>query len=376
MKIKKYSEFNFKIPKEIRELSDVFEKNGKRLYIVGGYCRDILMGLSPIDIDLATDSLPDETISFLNGKYKVDLVGKAFGVIIVSFGSMKIEIASFRSDMSLGRHPDVKLGVSIEEDVKRRDITISSLFFDIQENKIVDLVGGIKDIERRIIKMVGDPKERLMEDQLRSLRCIRFACRYNFSFDKTTEEDLKIYSDLSGISPERIWEEFKKAFEQSKDFNRYLSYITEFNMWSEVFTQSNINTILIESIDFIVVVANLFKNEPINDKVKESLFINKMVQNYKIEIETASKVVFLLLLLNFKIDNVLDFYKKKQQCSISDNTILEWIKIENINNTILYSFLNYKPSVSAEDLMKKGFKGAALGAEIKRLEVEKFKQMI
>lgn len=374
MKIKKYSEFRLKVPKEIRDLSDIFQKNGKRLYIVGGYCRDILMGLNPIDIDLSTDSLPDETISFLNGKYKVDLVGKAFGVIIVSLGSMKIEIASFRSDVSIGRHPDVKLGVSIEDDVKRRDITISSLFFDIQKNRIVDLVGGIKDIEQRIIRMVGNPKERLEEDQLRSLRCIRFACRYDFSFDRTTKEDLKRYSNLSSISQERIWEEFKKAFEQSKDFNRYLGYITEFNIWDQVFG-SNINTNLVKSKDFVVIVANLFKNEPVNNKMKESLF-NRMVQNYKVEIETALKVIFLLLLLSFKVEDVFDLFKKRQQCAISDSTIIECMKVQNIYSDILVKFVEYRPSISAEELMKKGFKGAALGAEIKRLEVEKFKQMI
>ena len=121
------------VPKEIKELSDIFKENGKKLYIVGGWVRDHVMGRKPEDIDLTTDSLPDETLEFLGDKYSVDLVGKAFGVIILKVGGEDVEIASFRSDIGEGRKPEVKLGVTIEDDVNRRDLTISSLFYDIEE---------------------------------------------------------------------------------------------------------------------------------------------------------------------------------------------------------------------------------------------------
>ena len=102
----------------------------------------------------------------------------------------------------------------------------------------------------------------------------------------------------------------------------------------------------------------------------------RLVQDYKIESETATKIVFLVSLLSFKIEDVFDVYKKRQQCSISDETILEWLRVEGINDDSLIKFVEYKPTISSQELMKQGFKGKALGDEIKRLEVEKFKQML
>ena len=262
MRIKKFNEINIKIPKEIIELSKVFKENSKKLYIVGGWPRDILMGLNPIDIDLATNSLPDETISFLSNKYKIELVGKEFGVIIVFLGKMKIEIASFRTDLedlSGGRHPEIKLGVSIDDDVLRRDLTISALFYDIEKDEIVDLVGGIKDIENKVIRMVGDPKLRLEEDQLRSMRVFRFSTRYGFSIDKRTKEALIKNIDLSKISKERVWEEVKKAFKQSKNFNDYIRLLLEYNIFEEVLPKLKINPLVSNSKSLVIYLANLLK---------------------------------------------------------------------------------------------------------------------
>ena len=140
-------------------------------------------------------------------------------------------------------------------------------------------------------------------------------------------------------------------------------------MWNEVFPGTNINTNLVDSKDFIVVIANLFKNESLSGLER------KLVQEYRIEHETATKVVFLVSLLSFKVEDVLDFFRKKVSSGISDSTILEWLS--NGNETpMLINFIHYKPTVSSQDLMEQGFKGNKLGIEIKRLEVEKFKQML
>jgi tRNA nucleotidyltransferase/poly(A) polymerase len=174
---------------------------------------------------------------------------------------------------------------------------------------------------------------------------------------------------LDTLSRERIWEEVKKSYNQSKDFNDYLKYLSDFNLMQYIFPGANINTNLVKSKDFVVVIANLFKNESTIG------LENKLVQEYKIEIELATKVVFLLTLLSFKIEDVFDIYKKRQQCAITDQTILEWIKLMNLSDMVI-KFVNYKPSVSSGELMSQGFKGKELGIEIKRLEVEKFKSMI
>ena len=373
MRIKKFNEFNIKVPKEIIELSKVFKENGKSLYIVGGWPRDILMGLKPIDIDLATDSLPDETISFLSGKYKIDLVGKAFGVIIVQLGQMKIEIASFRTDLedlSGGRHPEVKLGVSIEDDVLRRDLTISALFYDIEKGEIVDLVGGIKDIENKVIRMVGDPKLRLEEDQLRAMRVFRFATRYGFTIDKRTKDALIKNIDLSKIAKERVWDEIKKAFKQAKNFSDYIRLLLEYKIFEEILPKLKINSLVSDSKSLVIYLTNLLR-----ENFSKNL-LNELIQVNKFETDLARPIVFLIELSKLDLTNVFDLYKKKIVSKVDDATILEWLSIIGKENEPIYkAFMKYKPSVNSQELIEIGYKGAELGKKIKELELENFKKL-
>ena len=389
MKLKRYSQFLESksdmwdiIPQSVKELHELFQSTGKKLYLVGGSVRDFLTGDKPKDFDLATDALPDEVLEIVGDKYRTNLQGRAFGVVVVFTKEIPegMEIATFREDVSKGRNPEVKLGVTIEQDVKRRDLTYNSLFYDLDKREIVDLVGGKEDLQSGITRMVGDPIERFDEDSLRILRSFRFASRYEHPLHHDTEKAIEKRKQLQNIDPEtgemkrisqeRVWEEMKKAFNQAKDYNYYLSFFTKFHMWDEVFPGANINTNLVDSKDFIVVIANLFKNESTLG------LTDKLAQEYKIELETATKVTFLISLLSFKVEDIFEIYKKRQQCVITDATILEWLKVQGIDTDTLVKFVEYKPSVSAQELMSQGFKGKALGDEIKRLEIEKFKQMI
>ena len=389
MKLKRYNQFLESksdmwdiIPQSVKELHTLFQSAGKKLYLVGGSVRDFLTGDKPKDFDLATDALPDEVLEIVGDKFRTNLQGKAFGVVVVYTKEVPegMEIATFREDVSKGRNPEVKLGVTIEDDVKRRDLTYNSLFYDLDTKQIVDLVGGKEDLQSGITRMVGDPIERFDEDSLRILRAFRFASRYEHPLHKDTESAIEKRKQLQNIDPEtgemkrisqeRVWEEMKKAWKQAKDYNYYLSFFTKFDMWDEVFPGANINTNLVKSKDLVVVIANLFKNEsPVG-------LADKLAQEYKIELELATKVTFLISLLSFKVEDVFDIYKKRQQCAITDATILEWLKVQGIDTDTLIKFVEYKPSVSAQELMSQGFKGKALGDEIKRLEIEKFKQML
>ena len=389
MKLKRYTQFLESksdmwdiIPQSVKELHKLFQSAGKKLYLVGGSVRDFLTGDKPKDFDLATDALPDEVLEIVDGKFRTNLQGKAFGVVVVFTDEVPegMEIATFREDVSKGRNPEVKLGVTIEDDVKRRDLTYNSLFYDLDKREIVDLVGGKEDLQAGITKMVGDPIERFDEDSLRILRAFRFASRYEHPLHKDTESAIEKRKQLQNIDPEsgemkrisqeRVWEEMKKSFKQAKDYRYYLNFFTKFDMWDEVFPGANINTNLVDSKDFVVVIANLFKNESTLG------LTDKLAQEYKIELELATKVTLLISLLNFKVEDVFDIYKKRQQCAITDATILEWLKVQGIDTDTLVKFVEYKPSVSAQELMSQGFKGKDLGDEIKRLEIEKFKQMI
>jgi tRNA nucleotidyltransferase/poly(A) polymerase len=393
MKIKKYKQFvnenkistEIPLPNDIIEISNAYIKAGKDIFLVGGAVRDFIQGIEPKDYDLVTNALPNESKEILKDFKVSDEQGKNFGVLRVYTKDEPegYEIASYRRDISGGRDTkgdDQKVemggGVTIEDDCIRRDLTINALFYDIRNKKIVDLVGGVDDIKNGVVRAVGDASQRFIEDRLRILRIFRFASRMNGEIDEETSKAILKDNRLRGIgtkddvSQERIIEEMKKAWKQARDYRNYLNFFTKFYMWSEVFPGSDINTELVDSKDFIVVIANLFKNESTLGLER------KLIQEYKIEHETATKVVFLVSLLSFKTEDVFDIYKKRQQCAITDQTILEWLKVQSLDTNELIKFVEYRPSISAQELIDRGIKGKELGIEIKRLEVEKFKEML
>jgi len=372
------------LPYDIINISNQYIKNDKNIFVVGGAVRDFLQGKTPKDYDLVTNALPNESKKILNEFDVSDEQGKNFGVIRVYTKDEPngYEIASYRKDISLGRDTKgddqkVEMGnhITIEDDCMRRDLTINALFYNIEKKEIVDIVGGVNDIKNNVIKSVGNPIERFKEDRLRICRIFRFTARSNGKIDKQTSDAIKSDNRLVGVGPkedvsaERIWDEIKKSFTQCKKFSIYLTLLNEYNMWSQVFPGVKINKDIQDSKYLEVYLANLLKD---NDA---STLFNKMVQNFKIEIDISRKVIFLISLLSLNVDNIIDIYKKKQIARVSDDVILDWYNINNITNKIHMAFLEYKPSISAEDLMSKGFRGPELGKEIKRLESEKFKQM-
>ena len=172
--------FNIDIPQDILQIKDVFKKNNFKLYVVGGAVRDAILNQIPKDFDLATDAVPDKVEEMMaKARFKTLPTGKSFGVINVFTNDGEYEIATFRSDETKGRNPEVKLGVSIETDAARRDLRINALYYDIDTHEIIDLVGGLDDLKNGTIQTVGNPQERFEEDPLRILRFFRFFCRFN-----------------------------------------------------------------------------------------------------------------------------------------------------------------------------------------------------
>jgi tRNA nucleotidyltransferase/poly(A) polymerase len=373
------------LPNDIIEISNAYIKAGKDIFLVGGAVRDFIQGIKPKDWDLVTNALPDESKKILKGFRVSEDQGKNFGVLRVYTKDEPegYEIASYRRDISGGRDTKgddqkVEMGgdVTIEDDCNRRDLTMNALFYDIRNKKIVDLVGGVDDIKNGVVRAVGDASQRFIEDRLRILRIFRFASRMNGKIDEETSKAILKDNRLKGVGPkddvsqERVCEEMKKAWGQAKDYNYYLSFFTKFNMWDQVFPGVEINTKLVESKDLIIVFANLFLG---NDTSKLE---TKLVQDFKIEGDVAKKIVFLLDFIKMKPEDVFDVFKKKVTSGISDSTILEWLGVTGNENPMLIKFIGYKPTVSSKELMDQGFKGKELGLEIKRLEIEKFKNML
>ncbi len=194
--------------------------NGHQAYLVGGCVRDILLKREPVDYDVATDATPDQAQRIFPGSLPV---GAQFGVVIVTErgtkqteadGDTQVEVATFRSDVgySDGRHPDqVIYTKSAEEDVRRRDFTINALLLDPETGKVLDYVGGRRDLEAGIIRAIGEPGKRFAEDKLRMLRAVRFAARFHYAIDAGTFGAIvKLAPEIHQVSAERIRDELTK----------------------------------------------------------------------------------------------------------------------------------------------------------------------
>ena len=199
------------LPGEVKKTLNILTNNGFEAYTVGGCVRDSIMGKSPSDWDITTSATPDEISSCFRG-YRLIETGIKHGTITVIINKMQIEITTYRIDgkYSDNRRPDdVLFTDNIEFDLKRRDFTINALAYN--GNEIIDLFGGIDDIDNKTIKCVGDPDERFNEDGLRILRALRFASVLNFRTEKNTSESInKNKYLLNNISMERINTEFNK----------------------------------------------------------------------------------------------------------------------------------------------------------------------
>ena len=202
-----------KIPYELQKLNEIFSQNGFEAYLVGGAVRDVLLGKEASDWDVTTNAKPDQVMKIFN---KVIPTGIDHGTVTVHFMKKEIEVTTFRteSDYSDGRHPDkVEYTGKIEEDLGRRDFTMNAIAASLFDGKIVDPYGGQADIEKKIIRTVGNPSDRFMEDGLRPIRAIRFASKLNFSIEKYTYLEIfekEIHRKIQSVSVERFRDEFMK----------------------------------------------------------------------------------------------------------------------------------------------------------------------
>jgi tRNA nucleotidyltransferase/poly(A) polymerase len=180
----------------------------------GGCVRDQLLGLAPKDFDVATSAKPDE-IRALFGERRTLAIGASFGVITV-LGRRhqgQVEVATFRTDAeySDGRRPDSVHFTTAEHDAERRDFTINGLFFDPVTEEVVDYVGGRDDLERQLIRAIGDPRLRLGEDKLRMLRAVRFAATFHFAIEAATLAAIQsMAAEVNTVSAERIGVELRR----------------------------------------------------------------------------------------------------------------------------------------------------------------------
>lgn len=197
-----------------RDVVGQLEQNGYQALWAGGCVRDRLLGKSPKDYDVATDATPEQ-VRTVFGRRRTLFIGAAFGVVSVlgRKGVQPVEVATFREDggYSDGRRPDHVTFSNAEEDAKRRDFTINGLFFHPFEDRVIDYVGGEKDLQRGLVRCIGDPHERFEEDKLRMLRAVRFAATLEFEIDPDTRRAITARpTELLQVSAERIAAEMRR----------------------------------------------------------------------------------------------------------------------------------------------------------------------
>ena len=192
------------------EIIGKLQEEGHVAYLAGGCVRDMLRGETPKDYDIATSALPEQITSIFS---KTREVGVHFGVVIVIKDNQAFDVATFRNDGSYkdGRHPEDVTFSTPEEDTARRDFTINGIFFDPISQKHIDFVDGRSDIEKKVVRAIGDPDLRFQEDHLRLLRAVRFAARFNYEIEEKTWKSIKLNaSGISKISKERVRDELTK----------------------------------------------------------------------------------------------------------------------------------------------------------------------
>jgi poly(A) polymerase len=207
-------------------------------YLVGGCVRDLLLGMEPKDFDVVTNAEPDQVKSVFRQRCR--LIGRRFRLAHVRFGRMVIEVATFRGQGDGGNRKD-RFGRNgkvsgparelddsgrllrdnvygtIEEDVWRRDFTVNALYYDIKNFAITDYTGGLKDIKKGQLRLIGDPKTRYREDPVRLIRAIRFAAKLGFKIERHTEKPIiELAPLLQDVSNARMFEEVLKLFHSGK----------------------------------------------------------------------------------------------------------------------------------------------------------------
>ncbi|MCQ2507848.1 MAG: HD domain-containing protein [Dorea sp.] len=204
-------EWSIRLPEKVKYIIDTLMSHGYEAYAVGGCVRDSILGRLPGDWDITTSAMPEETKALFDKTFDT---GIEHGTITILLGHEGFEVTTYRIDGKYedSRHPkEVTFTRNLKDDLLRRDFTINAMAYN-ERDGLVDIFGGMEDLERRVIRCVGNPYERLSEDALRILRGIRFAGQLGFSIDGETKEAMRALAEnLRKISAERIQVELVKT---------------------------------------------------------------------------------------------------------------------------------------------------------------------
>lgn len=372
------------MPKHVQMILEKLNTNGHEAVIIGGCVRDTLMGKIPHDWDIATSAQPEEIMRCFDG-YNLMTAGLKHGTVTVIINHEPYEITTYRIDGKYTdfRRPDsVDFTTDLAKDIMRRDFTINAIAYDGED--IIDLHDGIGNMQRGIIRCVGNPRDRFQEDPLRILRAIRFSARFGFEIDSDTKAAMFDNMHLlEKIAMERKQSEFSQAIcseytESILEFRDILSYVmpglTEVSNWSQLVQLLKESNDLCVKLAFMLDVVGIKEtDEVIRILSKIMRYPNKTVKSVcniisaKRELVVNTDICIKRLLFRFPAEDVRRLYDFKY-AKIKENTL------QNENCDVqyeLYSDVDSKIKKIISDNECYNFKGMNInGHDLKELGIK------
>lgn len=325
------------IPKEVSFLIDTIYENGYEAFMVGGCVRDSILNLTPNDYDITTSATPQEIMNIFKD-YKIIDTGIKHGTVSIILNNNIYEITTYRieGEYENNRRPkNVEFTSNIEEDLKRRDFTINAMAYNEQFG-IVDKFNGLEDLQKRIIKTVGNPDERFEEDGLRMIRAIRFSSKLGFSIDENTLNS--IYKNayiIKNISIERINDEFTKTLVSNNPQNIILLYKTK--ILENLGIHCNLNGYYYKELEKDINILKSCDNNLLDRLIMLEYLISNKILKY---IDKHEKYEYYCE--NIKKVNIINNLRYSNKVINYCNDIMEYMikDIEKIDNIVIKRYLN------------------------------------
>lgn len=350
----------------IYRVSHTLAEKGRACWMAGGAVRDLWLARTPKDIDLVTDALDEEILELFP---KAVLVGQKFGVYKLPFHfegrNIIIDLTVFRDedDYIDGRRPQTIKRATPLEDAQRRDFTINALFYDLENHAVIDYVGGVEDLQGKVLKCVGDADRRLNEDHLRLLRLARFKAQLGFDVPKTDlDSALKLADLIRTVSGERIYEEILKIVISHSEVDFWSQELTQklwFSLGAEINKDQFVKLPLLKASSFsinqqlVMNVALLWNYAPesvhfLKARLKcssDEVLLAKKAVDYAVELKTGKAALDMALLVDSERERdlvlmLLEFFAVSGECL---QTYISDIK--------QYLQLNPKPLLVGGDLV-------------------------